>query len=172
MTKSGGRQGAAEYDHSCVYVDSPERMLELGEALGRAARPGDVLALVGDLGAGKTVLVQGLARGLGVPRSVPVTSPTFTLVNEYRGGRVRLYHVDLYRLEEERELEDVGLDDLYRQEAVVAVEWFDRFPVVAPREYLEVRITIVGERERRVEIVPHGPRAVAWAAALSLPSAS
>jgi tRNA threonylcarbamoyladenosine biosynthesis protein TsaE len=148
-----------------LSISSPDRMRALGEALGRALRSGDVVALVGDLGAGKTVFVQGVAAGLGIPASVPITSPTFTLVNEYVGGRLPLYHVDLYRLEEEQELENVGVDDLYRQEAAIAVEWFDRFPAAAPRQYLEVRIAVVDETTRRVEIEPHGPRAAAlWAA--------
>lgn len=146
-------------------ASSPERMTEIAMALGRVCRAGDVIALVGDLGAGKTVFVQGLAKGLGVPASVAVTSPTFTLVNEYRGGRHPLYHVDLYRLWSESQLEDVGLDELYRQDAVVAVEWFDRFPEAAPAAYLEVRITNDGESSRRLEALPHGARAAALEAA-------
>lgn len=153
-----------------TQASSPEHMTEIAMALGRLCRAGDVIALIGDLGAGKTVFVQGLARGLSVPHSVAVTSPTFTLVNEYPGGRHTLYHVDLYRLSSESELEDVGLDELYRQDAVVAVEWFDRFPAAAPAEYLEVRIAEVrthqdGESSRRLEILPHGRRAAALEAA-------
>jgi tRNA threonylcarbamoyladenosine biosynthesis protein TsaE len=148
--------------------DSPEKMAELARALGSSCRAGDVIALVGDLGAGKTVFVKGLAQGLGVPDSVLVTSPTFTLVNEYQGGRHPLVHVDLYRLSHERELEDVGLDELYRREVVVAVEWFDRFPTAAPAEYLEVRITARGESQRCLVAEPHGARAAellgAWQA--------
>jgi tRNA threonylcarbamoyladenosine biosynthesis protein TsaE len=113
---------------------------------------------VGDLGAGKTVLAQGLARGLGVPDDVPITSPTFTLVNEYTHGRLGLHHIDLYRLEREAELEHVGLWDLYRGDGVVVVEWFDRFAQIAPREWLELRIRRVpGQDDARVvEVVPHG----------------
>lgn len=150
-------------------VTSPELMADAGAALGRVVAAGDAVALVGELGAGKTVFVQGLARGLGVPDSTPVTSPTFTLVNEYRGGRLPLFHVDLYRLEREEELEDIGLDDLYRGDAVVAVEWFDRFPGAAPRDYLEVRIAGVSETARRLEITPRGPRAARLAASWRLP---
>jgi tRNA threonylcarbamoyladenosine biosynthesis protein TsaE len=117
-----------------IEVASPEEMFAAGEALARELDAGDVVGLVGELGAGKTVFIQGLARGLGVPPEVPVTSPTFTLVNEYRGGRLPLFHVDLYRLEREDQLEDVGLDELYRRgDGVVAVEWFDRFPGAAAR---------------------------------------
>jgi tRNA threonylcarbamoyladenosine biosynthesis protein TsaE len=148
-----------------LLIDSPEAMRALGEALGRAVGAGDVIGLVGDLGAGKTLLVQGLAAGLGVPPEVHVTSPTFTLVHTYEGGRVPLHHVDLYRLEREEELEDVGLDDLYRQDAVVAVEWFDRFPP-GVAERLELHVEIVSATARRVRLEAHGARAEKLAAEL------
>ena len=144
-------------------------MHALGVLLGAACAPGDVIALVGDLGAGKTVFAQGLARGLGVPADVPITSPTFTLVNEYRNGRLPLYHVDLYRLERAAELEHVGLWDLYRGDGVVAVEWFDRFPQLAPREWVELGIRRIEGRDdaRHVDIVGHGASGQRLAAALA-----
>lgn len=139
-------------------------MRALAARLGRIASAGDVIALVGDLGAGKTVFVQGLAEGLGVPDEENVRSPTFSLVHVYQGGRLPLYHVDLYRLEHPEELVEIGLDDAYRDEAVVAVEWMDRFPhEAAPPEYLEVRIGIVSAEEREVTMIAHGPRAAALA---------
>jgi tRNA threonylcarbamoyladenosine biosynthesis protein TsaE len=133
-------------------------MRALGASIGRALEAGDVIALVGDLGAGKTELVKGIARGLGADED-EVTSPTFTLIQSYRDGRLPLHHVDLYRLDELEELRHVGLDDLYRDEAAVAVEWFDRFPAAAPREYLHVRIAIVDETRRAVTITAHGSAA-------------
>lgn len=135
-----------------IEAATPEDTFAAGEALARELGAGDVVGLVGELGAGKTVFIQGLARGLGVPPEVPVTSPTFTLVNEYRGGRLPLFHVDLYRLEREDELEDVGLDELYRRgDGVVAVEWFDRFPAAAPVAAVTVTITSPpGSLTRRV----------------------
>lgn len=141
-----------------IEVVGAGRMAELGARLGKAVQAGDVIALVGDLGAGKTVLAQGLARGLGVPEDVPITSPTFTLINIYEHGRLVLHHVDLYRLERAAELEHVGLWDLYRGDGIVVVEWFDRFPDVAPREWLELRIARDPAREdvRQVQIIPHG----------------
>src|SRR5687768_8605236 len=119
-------------------VPGPDEMRALGEALGRQVAPGDAVALVGDLGAGKTVFVQGLAAGLGYAGAV--TSPTFTLIHIYEGGRATLYHADLYRLEREAELEDVGLDDVFRQEGVAVVEWADKFPAALPGERREIRI--------------------------------
>jgi tRNA threonylcarbamoyladenosine biosynthesis protein TsaE len=141
-----------------IEVVGAARMAQLGAALGRAVQAGDVIALVGELGAGKTVFAQGFARGLGVPEDVPITSPTFTLINVYEHGRLTLHHVDLYRLEKVAELEHVGLWDLYRGDGVVVVEWFDRFPEIAPREWLELRIGRVAGREdeRRVEVIAHG----------------
>jgi tRNA threonylcarbamoyladenosine biosynthesis protein TsaE len=130
----------------------------LGEALGRVLGAGDVVALLGDLGAGKTSFVQGLARGLGVPRGRRVGSPSFTLVNEHL-GRVPLYHVDLYRIEDESELEGIGLGEYLFGEGVAVVEWFDRFPAYRPAEHLEVRIGITGARTRRIQALAHGAAA-------------
>lgn len=125
-----------------------DAMRALGASLGRLVEPGDAVALIGDLGAGKTVFVQGLAAGLGYDR--PVTSPTFTLIHVYEGGRTTLFHADLYRLERAAELEDVGLDDVFRQEGVAVVEWADRFPGVMPGDHVEVRLEIVSATERKL----------------------
>ena len=128
-----------------------------------------MIGLIGDLGAGKTCFVQGLARALGVPEAVRVTSPTFTIINQYRGGRLPLDHVDLYRIEQDRELHEIGLDDLFRAGGVVAVEWCDRFPVL-PADHLEVRLAVTGDETRALDAVGRGARAVelagAWAARL------
>jgi tRNA threonylcarbamoyladenosine biosynthesis protein TsaE len=143
----------------------PEDTEALAASLGRLLRAGDVIGLVGDLGAGKTVFVKGLARGLGVPAETLVTSPTFTLVHIYEEGRTPLFHVDLYRLDDESQLLDVGLDDLYRRDGVVAVEWMDKFPRSAPREMLEVKIVPEGEG-RLITATASGARAeellLAW----------
>jgi tRNA threonylcarbamoyladenosine biosynthesis protein TsaE len=152
-----------------IEVVGAERMAELGARLGRVCQAGDVIALVGELGAGKTVLAQGLARGLGVPDDVPITSPTFTLVNEYPHGRLTLHHVDLYRLERASELEHVGLWDLYRGEGVVVVEWFDRFAEVRPLELLELRLARIAGRDdaRLVQVIAHGAAGTRLARALT-----
>jgi tRNA threonylcarbamoyladenosine biosynthesis protein TsaE len=124
-------------------------------ALGRALAPrvaaGSVLLLFGDLGAGKTVFVRGLADGLGIPPG-EVTSPTFTIVQEYRGGRVPLYHVDLYRLNDPREVDDLGLDEI-AADGVLVIEWAERLPGV-PRGAIRVTLEHAGESTRRVTNTP------------------
>jgi len=127
---------------------SPEETRALGEALARRLSPGDLVALLGDLGAGKTTFVQGLARGLGVPPEVYVTSPSFTLVNEYP-GRVPLFHVDLYRLSPE-ETEELGLAEMLSR-GVMVVEWAERLPA-GFRPRFVVRFKYEGENLRRIEI--------------------
>ena len=157
-----------EEDGWQVSVESPEQTEAVGYSLGLIVQAGDSIGLVGDLGAGKTLFVQGLARGLDVPREIRVTSPTFTLVNEYKGGRLNLYHADLYRLEEEGELLETGLEELFWQGGVVAVEWCDRFPVM-PEEHLLIRLLQSGEG-RRLVAVGYGVRgkklAIDWSSRL------
>jgi tRNA threonylcarbamoyladenosine biosynthesis protein TsaE len=152
---------------TCSVVSrSREETLRLGEALGALLRPGDVLALEGPLGAGKTTLVQGIARGLGVPPEVPVTSPTFTLVGEYP-GRVPLRHADFYRVESAQRLLDAGFDDLADGEGVLVVEWPERFPDALPSERLWIRLAIRGESERLLVFEAAGERAGALARAVA-----
>lgn len=157
---------------------SPEETLRLGEAWGRAATPGWVIGLSGDLGAGKTLLVRGIARGLGTPARVH--SPTFTLVNEYLGGRLPLFHLDLYRLERAEEIAAAGLEEFWQPAGVSVIEWAERWPALwdlapprgedvppatgrpgepagvmdrctaPPRRVRRVVIDILGETERRI----------------------
>lgn len=131
----------------------------LGERLARSLEDGDVLGLSGELGAGKTTLVQSIARALGVPAHVPVTSPTFTLHQIYGGGRLVVNHFDLYRIETEAELVSLGLDDVLGREGVAILEWFDRLGAAAPPDCLVVALSIEGEHARRAELVATGPRA-------------
>jgi len=127
----------------------------LGTLLGKSLTPGSVVGLVGELGAGKTCLARGVARGLDVPPDIHVASPTFTLVNEY-AGRLPLYHVDLYRLGNPDELQEIGLDEYYRGEGACLVEWFDRFPEDAPPEHLLVTLEVTGDLDRRLRLQPRG----------------
>ena len=147
-----------------VRAETAEAMQALGERLGRALRAGDVVALVGPLGAGKTTFVQGLARGTGVPAERHVASPTFALVNEHP-GRVALVHADLYRIASERELLELGLDDVFDR-AAVAIEWLDRFPDAAPADRLELTIAFEPDGGRRLTLAGAGPRGDALVRAL------
>jgi tRNA threonylcarbamoyladenosine biosynthesis protein TsaE len=112
-----------------------------GEALGAQLQAGQVVALVGDLGAGKTTLTQAIARGLGV--TMPVTSPTFTLVHEY-AGRIPLFHFDAYRLERPEEMADLGFDEYLEREGVIVIEWADRVAPLLPAERLTLTLEITG----------------------------
>jgi tRNA threonylcarbamoyladenosine biosynthesis protein TsaE len=139
---------------------SPEETRAIGERLGSVLAAGDVVLLYGDLGAGKTALVQGLAVGLGVPRERRVASPTFTIVNEH-AGRVPLYHVDLYRLEALAEMEEIGLPEYLEGPGVAVVEWAERLGLLVPDERLDVRIDIAGETSRRLSLTAFGARPLA-----------
>lgn len=129
---------------------SPEETESLGESWGRAAQPGWVIALSGDLGAGKTQLVKGIARGLGV--TARVHSPTFTLVNEYTGGRLRLFHLDLYRLETTGQILGAGLEEYLQPDGVAVIEWAERMANYDWRmtNVRRVNIEVLGETERRI----------------------
>ena len=120
-----------------------------GRELGGTLSAGDVVLLYGDLGAGKTAFVKGLAEGLGIARD-EVSSPTFTLVQEYRGGRLTLFHVDLYRIDDPRELDDLGLDEI-AEEGVLAIEWAEKYPR-PPIPSVRVSIEHAGDTDRRIAI--------------------
>jgi tRNA threonylcarbamoyladenosine biosynthesis protein TsaE len=154
-----------------ILAPTAAAMQELGERLGRALRAGDVIALVGPLGAGKTTFVQGIARGAGVPPGRHVASPTFALVNEHP-GRVPLVHADLYRVADPRELEELGLRDAFDR-AAVAIEWLDRFPDAAPTDRLDIEIEIDADADadahdggRRLTLRSRGARAATLAEVL------
>lgn len=133
---------------------------QLAEALAAVARPGDVVVLAGDLGAGKTAFVQGFGRGLGV--SDRITSPTFTLVHVYDGGRLPVHHLDVYRLEQISEALDLGLAEMLDEGGVVLVEWGDAITPVLPHDRLEVRLTFGdGDDDRQLALTLVGRT---WAA--------
>jgi tRNA threonylcarbamoyladenosine biosynthesis protein TsaE len=132
----------------------------LAGALAELARAGDLLLLSGDLGAGKTAFAQGFGRGLGIAE--PITSPTFTLAREYQGTRLRLHHLDVYRMEAMAEVFDVDLPDLLDDEAVVLVEWGEAIASAVPVDYLEVSLHLGdGDDDRAIELRPVGP---SWSA--------
>jgi len=129
---------------------SPEETIALGRELAASLAPPNLVLLRGDLGAGKTTLVKGIAQGLRAASEEDVTSPTFTLVHEYRGPSVTLYHIDLYRLSP-REVDDLGLDDLTSEGGIVAVEWPDRW-TRPPADAVAVAIRLTGEETREIAI--------------------
>lgn len=129
----------------CV-VDSPQAMVELGRKFASELADGHVIALRGDLGAGKTHFTKGLAEGLDCRGEV--TSPTFTLAHEYTGGRLPLYHFDFYRMESENEVLRIGWDEYLDSEGVVVVEWPDKFPVLMPDNTIWLSLEIDGNKRR------------------------
>jgi tRNA threonylcarbamoyladenosine biosynthesis protein TsaE len=129
---------------------SESETIALGARLARELPARGVVLLIGNLGAGKTTLAKGIASGLGAAPPEEVSSPTFTLIHEYGGGRV--YHVDLYRLEEPREVATLGLEELFERDAMVLVEWGERFPRLMPARRTEIRIGDAGGDEREFEV--------------------
>src|SRR2546422_10657546 len=132
-----------------IASGSPEETEAAGERLGHALGPGAVVALTGELGAGKTCFIQGLVHGLGA--AVRATSPTFVLVNQYK-GRMPVYHVDAYRTESLTELIDLGLLELMSGEGVTLIEWADKLPSLLPPDAIHVTIQGVGDEPRRITI--------------------
>jgi tRNA threonylcarbamoyladenosine biosynthesis protein TsaE len=130
---------------------SDEETRELARRLAPQLAAVRVILLIGNLGAGKTTFTKGLAEGLGAASADEVSSPTYTLIHEY-GDPVRLYHVDLYRLDTADEVRRVGLEELFDHPAPVVLEWAERFPELLPVERIEVRITPTGDQDRSIEI--------------------
>jgi tRNA threonylcarbamoyladenosine biosynthesis protein TsaE len=126
---------------------SEAETIELGRKLARELPPRGVVLLIGNLGAGKTTLAKGIIEGLGAAPGEEVSSPTFTLIHEFGGGRA--YHIDLYRLDDERAVESLGLDELFERDAMTLIEWGERFPKLMPAQRAEIRIHALpsGERE-------------------------
>jgi len=135
-----------------ITTNSPEETRELGTRIGELAQPGDVILLVGELGAGKTCLTQGIAWGLGITDYA--LSPSFVIMRELY-GRLPLYHLDLYRLENPEEIIDLGLDDYLYGSGVCVVEWADRGLEILPLENLLIKITSTGDR-RDFQLIPSG----------------
>ncbi len=129
---------------------SEAETIELGMQLARSLPRRAVVLLIGNLGAGKTTLAKGIVQGLGAAAPDEVSSPTFTLIHEYGEGRV--YHIDLYRLEEPREVATLGLEELFDRDAVVLIEWGERFPQLLPADHIEIRIRAGDNETREIEV--------------------
>jgi len=131
---------------------SAEETITHGQVIAATLRRGDVLALCGDLGAGKTHFVKGLTAGLGA--SAPVTSPTFTLIHEYLGGRLPLYHFDFYRLDDEDEALKIGLDEYLDGDGVCVIEWAEKFPALLPTHTRWLRFSHHSDEARIIDEAP------------------
>jgi tRNA threonylcarbamoyladenosine biosynthesis protein TsaE len=135
-----------------VYrTSSEEETIALGERLAQYLPGRQVVLLIGPLGAGKTTLAKGIVTGLGAAKPDEVSSPTFTLIHEY-GTEGRVYHIDLYRLDELYELSTLGLDELFDREAIVLIEWGERFPQILPAERTEIRIRRISDEQREIDV--------------------
>jgi len=135
-------------------MNSAEETKLFAQKLGERLSGGEVLTLTGDLGAGKTTFTQGLAQGLGVKRHV--NSPTFTIIKEYQGSKLPLYHMDAYRLEEQEE--DLGFDEYFYGQGVSVIEWPQMIQEFIPAEHLEIEIKKLDEEAREMVLIPHGER--------------
>ena len=138
-----------------ITTRTADETLKLGKTIGKWIEYPLVIGLTGDLGSGKTAFVQGLAEGLEVPGQYYITSPTFTLINEYP-GRLPLFHIDLYRLDDISDLQDIGLDDLLYDQAVFAIEWAEKISDDLPAGHLAVTFEITDDDYRRISLIAYG----------------
>jgi tRNA threonylcarbamoyladenosine biosynthesis protein TsaE len=137
-------------DH--VLTHSPAETIAFGHRLAAQLSPPLIVLLRGDLGAGKTTLVKGIVEGFQAASAQDVTSPTFTLVHQYRAPRATLYHIDLYRIDTERELETLGLDDLLAPDSILLIEWGEKFPRFVRDRTVEIVLERVGDDDRRIHL--------------------
>ena len=121
-----------------IETNSDKETFELGEKLGQAAKAGQIYTLIGDLGVGKTVFTQGMARGLGITE--PISSPTFTIIQEYQEGRLPFYHFDVYRIGDIEEMEEIGYDDYFFGQGVCMIEWANLIEELLPEQVIQVKI--------------------------------
>jgi tRNA threonylcarbamoyladenosine biosynthesis protein TsaE len=138
-----------------ITTNSANQTYNLGQKIGSLIHTATVIALSGDLGSGKTTLIQGIARGLEVPEKYYITSPTFTLINQYP-GRLPLFHVDLYRIEDPDALDDIGIYDILQENGVIAIEWADKLDAIALSEYIAVDLKFVNTDSRKIKLIAYG----------------
>ena len=150
-----------------IHTYSSTETVQAGKWIGKFLQAGDVVALVGELGSGKTHLIKGLAAGVGVGRSNLITSPSFTLIHEYQ-GRIPFFHIDLFRLATEEEAEDLGLEEYFGRGGVTAIEWADKIPTLLPEASLWINLGYRGEHARSIEILGKGDRYEEWVKELSM----
>ncbi len=149
----------------CLISKSAEETREIGKIIGEQLGAGDILALTGELGSGKTCITQGVARGIQVPDEYRITSPTFTLINEYP-GRVMLYHMDMYRLTGPEDLADMGYEDYFYGDGLVVIEWAEKISDILPADNLYVSMRYLDESSREIRIAGDSGKAGKISAAL------
>jgi len=135
-----------------VISKSVEKTMEIGAKFAKELKKGDCVGLIGDLGAGKTVFTKGIAMGLGVKNPQYVNSPTFVTIKEYK-GRYPLYHFDLYRLDKHSGFDDMNYEEYFYGDGITVIEWADKIREILPKKYIEVRLTVIGENKRSIEII-------------------
>ena len=138
-----------------ITTHSAAETIAFGRTLSSLLAPPKLVLLRGDLGAGKTTLIKGIAAAFDAAREEDVTSPTFTLVHEYRGPTANLYHIDLYRVDTPRQLETLGLDDLIAENSILLIEWGEKFPRFVRDRDVEISLEHVNENERKIRITSH-----------------
>jgi tRNA threonylcarbamoyladenosine biosynthesis protein TsaE len=134
-----------------IMTCSANETAQLGKCIGEKVREGDILALSGELGSGKTCFTGGLARGLGISDKYPITSPTFTLINEYP-GRCKLYHFDVYRLRGYEDLDDLGYEEYFSGRGVLVIEWAEKIDQLIPDNAFRIKFEYIDENERKITI--------------------
>jgi tRNA threonylcarbamoyladenosine biosynthesis protein TsaE len=141
-----------------IITHSQRQTFDLGKKLSRWLKSGDIVCLYGPFGAGKTVLVKGIAFGLGVSKD-KVNSPAFVLINEYKGKKTNLYHIDLYRIKNIWDIITTGYEDYFYKEGLIVIEWAQKLPVyLMPASYLKVKFEIIDKNTRKIDIFPEGNR--------------
>jgi tRNA threonylcarbamoyladenosine biosynthesis protein TsaE len=135
-----------------ITTHSAEETVAFGRTLTRLLAPPKLVLLRGDLGAGKTTLIKGIASAFEAASEENVTSPTFTLVHEYRGPLANLYHIDLYRVDTPRQLETLGIDDLIAEDSILLIEWGEKFPRLVRDRDVEITLERVGENDRKIQV--------------------
>ncbi len=140
-----------------IETKSPSETVRIGKKIGSRLLPGDVVALMGELGAGKTHFIKGLAAGAGVGKPTYISSPSFTLINEY-AGRAPFYHIDLFRLKGENEADELGLEEYFQRGGITAIEWADKIFSLLPKEILYIHIHYTGKNSRSLKISGKGER--------------
>lgn len=142
----------SEKRHMALWSKSPEETFRIGQMLAEGLGQGDIIALTGELGAGKTHLTQGIAKGLGVPEAYAITSPTFTLINEYPGQTMTLYHMDAYRLTGCTDLDEMGFEECLFGRGMMVIEWAEKIIQAIPNDALFVLMSYVDEMTRKIEM--------------------